>query len=83
MGSPPIQQRYVSCRPTPFASLDRYELLHPESHSHVAAQKFLSSLDDNPMVGRLIDQTMDFEYEQAQMLQKTGEELTPEMWLMK
>ena len=26
---------------------------------------------------------MDYEYEQAQMLQKTGEDLTPEMWIMK
>jgi hypothetical protein len=26
---------------------------------------------------------MDFEYEQAQMLQKSGEDLTPEMWIMK
>jgi len=25
---------------------------------------------------------MDYEYEQAQQLQKTGEELTPEMWIM-
>jgi hypothetical protein len=48
-----------------------------------AAQQFLSSLDDDPLIGRLIDQTMDFEYEQAQMLQKSGEDLTPEMWIMK
>ena len=48
-----------------------------------SAQKFLSSLDDNPIIGRLIDQTRDYEYEQAQMLQKTGEDLTPEMWIMK
>jgi len=47
------------------------------------AQQFLSSLDDDPAIGRLIDQTMDFEYEQAQMLQKSGEDLTPEMWIMK
>jgi hypothetical protein len=48
-----------------------------------SAQQFLSSLDDDPAIGRLIDQTMDFEYEQAQMLQKSGEDLTPEMWIMK
>jgi hypothetical protein len=48
-----------------------------------AAQKFLSSLDDDPAIGRLIDQTMDFEYEQAEMLRKSGEDLTPEMWIMK
>ncbi|KAK8869721.1 hypothetical protein IAR55_000289 [Kwoniella newhampshirensis] len=48
-----------------------------------SAQKFLSSLDDHPTVGSLIDQTMDFEYEQEQMKVKTGEDLSPEMWLMK
>ncbi|WWC66067.1 uncharacterized protein I303_108689 [Kwoniella dejecticola CBS 10117] len=48
-----------------------------------SAQKFLSSLDDNPTIGSLIDQTMDYEYEQEQMKQKTGEDLSPEMWLMK
>ncbi|WWC92604.1 uncharacterized protein L201_007563 [Kwoniella dendrophila CBS 6074] len=48
-----------------------------------SAQKFLSSLDDNPNIGQLIDQTMDYEYEQEQMKQKTGEDLSPEMWLMK
>lgn len=48
-----------------------------------SAQKFLSSLDDDPLIGGLIDQTMDYEYEQAQMLQKTGEDLSPEMWIMK
>ena len=50
---------------------------------NITAQKFLSSLDDDPTIGRLIDQTMDYEYEQAQMLQKTGEDLSPEMWIMK
>ncbi|WVQ95868.1 hypothetical protein IAU59_002967 [Kwoniella sp. CBS 9459] len=47
------------------------------------AQQFLSSLDDHPQIGSLIDQTMDFEYEQEQMRVKTGEELSPEMWIMK
>jgi hypothetical protein len=47
------------------------------------AQQFLSSLDDHPQIGSLIDQTMDYEYEQEQMKQKTGEELSPEMWIMK
>ncbi|WVF68316.1 hypothetical protein IAT40_003081 [Kwoniella sp. CBS 6097] len=47
------------------------------------AQQFLSSLDDHPQIGSLIDQTMDYEYEQEQMRVKTGEELSPEMWLMK
>ncbi|GFZ45456.1 hypothetical protein JCM24511_03182 [Saitozyma sp. JCM 24511] len=48
-----------------------------------AAQKFLSSLDDHPQIGSLIDQTMDYEYEQEQMKQKTGEDMSPEMWIMK
>lgn len=47
------------------------------------AQQFLSSLDDHPQIGSLIDQTMDYEYEQEQMKQKTGEDLSPEMWIMK
>jgi hypothetical protein len=47
------------------------------------AQKFLSSLDDHPQIGSLVDQTMDYEFEQEQMKQKTGEELSPEMWIMK
>ena len=37
------------------------------------AQKFLSALDDDPTIGKLIDQTMDFEYEQQQMMTKTGQ----------
>lgn len=47
------------------------------------AQKFLASLDEDPMIGRLIDQTGDYEYESVQMQQKTGEDLSPEMWIMK
>jgi hypothetical protein len=39
----------------------------------VSAQKFLTSLDDDPTIGSLIDQTMDYEYEQQQMMQKTGQ----------
>jgi len=30
------------------------------------AQKFLSSLDDDPAIGRLIDQTMSFEAEEVE-----------------
>lgn len=48
-----------------------------------SAQKFLSSLDDHPQIGNLIDQVMDFEYEQEQMMTSTGLQLSPEMWLMK
>lgn len=47
------------------------------------AQQFLSSLDDDPTIGSLIDQTMEYEYEQQQMMQKTGHNLSPEMWLQK
>ncbi|KAL1409196.1 hypothetical protein Q8F55_006026 [Vanrija albida] len=49
----------------------------------MSALKFLSSLDDDREVGQLIDQTMDFDYERDQMRQKTGQDLTPQMWLMK
>lgn len=49
------------------------EILRVLVLTHFSAQKFLSSLDDDPVIGRLIDQTMDYEYEQAQMMQKTGE----------
>lgn len=56
---------------------------YQQSGADAAAQKFLSSLDDDPAIGRLIDQTMDYEFEQAQMMQKTGEDLSPEMWIMK
>jgi hypothetical protein len=35
------------------------------------------------MIGRLLDHTGDYEHESAQMLQKTGEDLSPEMWVMK
>jgi len=47
------------------------------------AQQFLTSLDDDPNIGRLIDQTMDYEAEQAQMMQKTGQDMSPDMWIMK
>ncbi|WVR07881.1 hypothetical protein IAU60_004924 [Kwoniella sp. DSM 27419] len=51
--------------------------------SYQLSQEFLTSLDSHPQIGALIDQTMDYEYEQEQMKQKTGEELSPEMWIMK
>jgi hypothetical protein len=35
-------------------------------HTKVTAQKFLSSLDDDPAIGRLIDQTMSFEAEEVE-----------------
>lgn len=47
------------------------------------AQQFLTSLDDDPNIGRLIDQTMDYEAEQTQMVQKTGQDMSPDMWIMK
>lgn len=47
------------------------------------AQKFLAGLDEDPAIGRLLDHTGDYEHESNQMLQKTGEDLSPEMWVMK
>jgi hypothetical protein len=54
-----------------------------ECNADDPAQQFLSSLDDDPQIGRLIDQTMEFEYEQEQMLRTAGQDLSPEMWIMK
>ncbi|RSH79626.1 uncharacterized protein EHS24_009278 [Apiotrichum porosum] len=49
-----------------------------------AAQRFLSSLDNDPKIGSLIDQTMEFDQEAAEVRQKlNGFELTPELWLLK
>ncbi|WWC58172.1 uncharacterized protein I303_100708 [Kwoniella dejecticola CBS 10117] len=46
------------------------------------AMKFLEELDTHPQVGGLIDCTSNFEAEQAEMMQKSGIDLTPEMWLV-
>lgn len=36
------------------------------------AQQFLSSLDEHPVIGGFVDQTMAYDYERAEMKQKTG-----------
>lgn len=51
--------------------------------SDSTAQAFLSSIDEHPILGGLVDQTMEYDYERAEMLRKTGEVLTPQMWLFK
>ncbi|OCF40751.1 hypothetical protein I317_05446 [Kwoniella heveanensis CBS 569] len=47
------------------------------------AMKFLEELDNHPVIGGLIDCTSNFEAEQAEMMRKSGIDLTPEMWLVK
>ncbi|KAI8820227.1 uncharacterized protein EV422DRAFT_597261, partial [Fimicolochytrium jonesii] len=46
------------------------------------AQKFLAALDNDPVVGKMIDCTSYFELEQQEMAKK-GVSLTPGMWLVK
>lgn len=48
-----------------------------------SAQKFLSALDDDREIGGLVDQTMDFDFEREEMRRTTGQDLTPQLWLMK
>lgn len=47
------------------------------------AQRFLEELDNHPVVGGLIDCTSNFEVEQAEMMRKSGIDLTPDLWLVK
>jgi hypothetical protein len=47
------------------------------------AQAFLEELDNHPVIGPLIDCTSNFEAEQAEMMRKSGVDLTPELWLVK
>lgn len=47
------------------------------------AQAFLGELDNHPEVGELVDVTSSYELESAEMLAKSGQELTPELWLVK
>ncbi|KAI9089639.1 hypothetical protein DFS34DRAFT_638978 [Phlyctochytrium arcticum] len=47
-----------------------------------AAQRFLGTLDHDPVVGGMIDCTSYYELEQMEMAKK-GVNLTPEMWLVK
>lgn len=47
------------------------------------AQRYLEQLDNDPRIGGLIDCTSNYEAESEEMLRKSGQELTPEMWLVK
>lgn len=47
------------------------------------AQAFLAELDNHPEIGGLVDVTSNYELESAEMLRKSGQELTPELWLVK
>ncbi|KAF2421562.1 hypothetical protein EJ08DRAFT_653394 [Tothia fuscella] len=46
------------------------------------AREFLGKLDEDPVVGRIIDCTSNFENESEEM-QRQGVNLTPELWLVK
>jgi hypothetical protein len=67
---------------TPFGA-DAVSYQFSQVGNDKGAQKFLSDLDNDPQIGGLIDQTMEYEYEQQEMMTKTGQNLSPEMWLMK
>ncbi|GAA5860928.1 hypothetical protein JCM8547_003891 [Rhodosporidiobolus lusitaniae] len=47
------------------------------------ARAFLEELDEHPEVGGLVDCTSNYENEEENFRQKTAQELTPELWLMK
>lgn len=63
--------------------LDALSMQFAQVGDDMKAQEFLSSLDSHPAVGPLIDQTGNFEAEQEQMQRTTGEQLDPNLWLMK
>jgi len=46
------------------------------------AREFLSKLDEDPAIGRLVDCTSNFENESDEM-RKKGVDLTPDLWLVK
>jgi len=46
------------------------------------AREFLSKLDEDPVVGRLVDCTSNYENESDEM-RKQGVDLSPELWLVK
>ncbi|KAI8808122.1 hypothetical protein BJ742DRAFT_772442 [Cladochytrium replicatum] len=46
------------------------------------AQRFLSEIDNHPIVGRYVDVTSYYELEEQEFREK-GAELTPELWLLK
>lgn len=47
------------------------------------AAQWLGHIDADPTIGGLMDQTGDFDLESAEMLRKSGQQLTPVMWLLK
>ncbi|KAL7009820.1 hypothetical protein EMMF5_000728 [Cystobasidiomycetes sp. EMM_F5] len=47
------------------------------------AQKFLEELDNHPEIGGLIDCTSNYEAEEAEMLRKSGQSLSPDLWIVK
>ncbi|TNY19328.1 hypothetical protein DMC30DRAFT_354074 [Rhodotorula diobovata] len=47
------------------------------------ARKFLEELDEDPVVGGLIDCTSDYEVEEDNFMRTSGQQLTPELWLCK
>ncbi|CAD6572623.1 MAG: hypothetical protein CYPHOPRED_004901 [Cyphobasidiales sp. Tagirdzhanova-0007] len=47
------------------------------------AQAFLAELDNHREIGGLVDVTSNYELESEEMLRKSGQELTPELWLVK
>jgi hypothetical protein len=48
----------------------------------IKAREFLAKLDEDPVVGRLVDCTSNYENESEEM-QRQGVNLTPELWLVK
>jgi len=46
------------------------------------AREFLAKLDEDPVVGKIIDSTSNYENESEEM-QRQGVNLTPELWLVK
>lgn len=47
------------------------------------AAQWLGHLDADPAIGGLMDQTGDFDAERDEMMRKSGQQLTPVMWLLK
>lgn len=59
---------------------DAVSLQFAQVGDDVKAQQFLAELDAHPEVGSLIDVTSNYELESAEMMRKSGQELTPELW---
>lgn len=47
------------------------------------ATQFLGALDNDPVIGKMIDCTSDFDIEAREMMQKTGQQMTPQLYLLK